>query len=192
MLCSNCGRQDAEVIIKNVTKDGVQSIGLCRDCAREMGLLSPDVPSITISFSMVEPDFIKARKRRSAAKQKRLEQENALVCSECGMMYGQFRETGLLGCPACYEAFRFPLGALLQEQQGAESHWGGTSDIFSEIGAVDTDAAIDDDAQVRVVSDELSRLGSELAAAVECEQYERAAQIRDKMKRIEGETCADV
>ena len=183
MLCSYCGKREVEVLIKQVVNQEVHDLKLCRECAEEMGFISPDIPSITISFSLNEADLQKQKKMMRLQK-KNAEIHDALVCSSCGMEYKEFRQNGILGCPTCYESFRFSLGAYLQRVQGAESHWGGMSDMFSDIkvlkdeqGAVSTISC--DEKQTGI-----KRLELDIADAVLKEDYERAAELRDTLKRL--------
>lgn len=186
MICSNCGKREVEVLIKHVVGQEVNDICLCRVCAQQMGFLSPDMPSITISFSVNEHEAPKIKNRKNTARQRHEEQENALVCPSCGLKYAIFRDSGLLGCPACYEAFRFPLGAHLQETQGAESHWGGMSGMFDDIGVRSSQSSGSS------ANEKIAKIQSELDAAIECEDYETAAILRDMLKRCAMEDGHDI
>jgi protein arginine kinase activator len=177
MVCDNCGKNEVEVLLKQVINNEVRYIHLCRACAEEMGFISSTVPSITISFSISE-DVLKQRKSRKIQPKKK-EAIDALSCPSCGMKFMSFRESCLLGCPACYEAFRFPLGAFLQKTQGAESHWVGTSGMFKDIGLLSEEIT---GAEEKKSGDEsIARLKFELNEAVAREDYERAAQLRDML-----------
>jgi protein arginine kinase activator len=180
MLCDNCGKREVEVLIKQVVNHEVHHLNLCRVCAEEMGFISTEIPSITISFSLVEPDVTKQRRLRRVSAKKKEQFDDTLVCSSCGTKFGEFREEGLLGCPKCYEAFRFPLGAMLQKVQGAESHWDGTSVIFSEIGPSDAEreSAAERDKRRELVEN-IARIRFEMNEAISREDYERAAELRD-------------
>ena len=188
MICSNCGKREVEVLIKQVINQEVHNLNLCRVCAEQMGFISPDTPSITISFSLGDAEPVRTKRKKSSSRQRREELENAMTCSDCGTVYGSFRETGLLGCEKCYEAFRFPLGAYLQETQGAESHWGGMSEMFAEIVPTDDPlvfaarAALEEERNA-----DIDRIRSEIEEAVKCEEYERAAELRDMLKPLLAE-----
>lgn len=186
MLCSNCGKREVEVLIKQVINQEVHNLNLCKECAEELGFISPEVPSITISFSLNEKEMqVPSKSRRNSAKDQRERAYDEMTCAGCGMQYAQFRETGLLGCPTCYEAFRFPLGALLQKEQGAESHWGGSSEMFSDIEIAPNAERLAAEERLRSGREAtLERLRSELSEAVACEEYERAAQLRDEISEM--------
>ena len=95
-------------------------------------------------------------------------------CPTCGTTVPQIRQSSLLGCPDCYDAFDKPIGRLIgQSQYGATHHVGRRP------------AGNDEDVSRR---HETQRLMHELEAAVAAEQYERAAAIRDELaKRSRGE-----
>lgn len=189
MLCSNCGKREVEVLIKQVINQEVHNLNLCRECAEEMGFVSPEAPSITISFSLNEGDAQATQKnKRSNARESKERAYDELTCSTCGLEYGQFRETGVLGCPACYESFRFPLGAYLQKEQGAESHWGGSSEMFSSIEVAPDARQKASEERVRCGREAtLERLMSEMADAISGEEYERAAQLRDRISEMQSD-----
>lgn len=195
MLCSYCGKREVEVLIKQVVNQEAHDLNLCRECAEEMGFISPDVPSITISFSLNETDVQKQKKIMRAQSKKAETMRDALSCPACKMEYREFRVKGLLGCPKCYESFRFPLGAYLQRIQGAESHWGGMSDMFDDIKTLERrnfsahENTLHDERQASI-----KRLREDIADAVSSENYERAAELRDTLKRLlphDGESKHD-
>jgi protein arginine kinase activator len=144
-----------------------------------MGFISRDVPSITISFSLGEPEASEPKKTRRMRLERREAAYDALVCASCGTKYAEFRSSGLLGCPGCYEAFRFPLGARFQREQGAESHWTG-SEVFNDISVVRNITAASEIERLkndRMAS--IDRLRHEIDDAVSREEYERAAELKN-------------
>ena len=183
MICDNCGKNEVEVMIKQVMHQEVKHLNLCRSCAEELGFTSPVMPSITISFSLAD-DSQKQRKVRKVLPRRKDQPSDLLCCSACGTKFSAFREEGLLGCPKCYEEFRVPLGAFLQKTQGSESHW-IASDIFNDIGLVagkeETEAYDTGNAE------DITRLRFEMYEAVAREDYERAAALRDMLAPLMGE-----
>jgi len=96
-----------------------------------------------------------------------------LSCEHCGMGYEEFRKRGVLGCPACYDAFAPALGTLLaRAHEGAEQH----------IGKMPQASGTDMLRQQR-----LMQLRRELDQAVAAEEYEAAAKLRDQVQQIESE-----
>lgn len=93
-------------------------------------------------------------------------------CNTCGLTLAAFRRHGVLGCPDCYHAFERHLEPVIgRAQAGATHHCGHTP--VQEPAHVDRQL-------------HRTRLLKDLNEAVSSEQYERAAQIRDKIKHLEG------
>ena len=46
------------------------------------------------------------------------------ICKSCGTRLSEFYETGMLGCPDCYNAFRTEIISALKKVQGATTHIG--------------------------------------------------------------------
>jgi protein arginine kinase activator len=183
MICEHCGKNEVEILVKQMMDQEVKRLGLCRQCAEDLGFIAPAMPSITISFSLSD-GAPRPRKQRRAQPRKREQTFDSLVCPVCGVKFSSFRDEGLLGCPRCYEEFRVPLGAYLQKTQGAESHW-IASDVFDDIGLVSR--GDENPAAEAPDRDDIARLRRELDEAVSVEDYERAAMLRDILAPLVGE-----
>src|SRR5262249_11329212 len=92
-------------------------------------------------------------------------------CPRCGLLYSSFKETGRLGCSECYTAFQFQLRPLLRRIHGDTRHRGKAP---THAGAAGTGAR------------EIQRLHDDLQRAVEREEFEKAAGIRDEIRRLEN------
>lgn len=104
-----------------------------------------------------------------------LDDESA-TCSNCGITFREFRKQGRLGCPQCYSVFAVELQPLLENIHGESEHTGK----FPKRAP---------DSSVRQY--ELIRLRKELQAAVENEQYEAAAELRDRIASFDASADAD-
>ena len=100
--------------------------------------------------------------------------ESTLKCPGCGLDFGKFKQTGRLGCGDCYETFRPQLDWILDELHGASRHVGCTPDSSLEIANS---------------TSEDERLSNELREAIAIENYERAAELRDRLKQLSPETA---
>jgi protein arginine kinase activator len=92
------------------------------------------------------------------------------VCPRCGLDYGEFAKTGKFGCAACYDTFRPSVRELLRRIHGSEIHRGSRPLVKSSAQPVD----------------DLQTLRELLREAVEKEEYERAAVLRDRIRLREG------
>ena len=97
------------------------------------------------------------------------------TCDVCGMTWSKFKERGLLGCPNDYELFDEELTPLLKRaHEGATHHTGKVPASRGQEGTV------------RTRKPSLTRLRKELERAVESEDYEKAASIRDQIESAGG------
>jgi protein arginine kinase activator len=92
-------------------------------------------------------------------------------CSFCQGTLADFRATGRLGCAHCYEAFEASLRDLLRRVHGNSRHIGRryVAPLPSELPHVSN----------------ATELRDRLKRAIEAEQFELAADIRDKLRGIE-------
>lgn len=93
-----------------------------------------------------------------------------LVCDHCGYSEAEFHKTGRLGCPECYNVFVTPKMEILRKIQDAEVHKGKAPKNQSK----------------RTLRQSVAQLTKDLLDAVELENYERAAQIRDELKALKA------
>ncbi|MFI4892369.1 MAG: UvrB/UvrC motif-containing protein [Phycisphaerales bacterium JB058] len=180
MLCECCGQREAtihEVLIKGGTK---LEKHLCEVCAQEAATPTPSNLPISelISKYMVSPGV------KTPASAAPPESPAPTVCPNCSMSVREFRQHGLLGCPMCYVTFENVLAPLVERaHEGGVCHVGKTPRRALSSGRAHGDVQkLLGDARER--ADRLSALRKQLTDAVEREQYERAAQLRDEMRRV--------
>ena len=93
-----------------------------------------------------------------------------MSCPTCGATLSEFQESGRLGCPACYQIFTDELTALFGRIHGSTEHGGKRpgGEGGQTSGAVSVEV-----------------LRRKLKTAVEGEEFEEAALLRDKIKDAE-------
>ena len=114
------------------------------------------------------------------AKQLKLEQTadqlaklDKKTCPVCGISFAEFRQAGRLGCSYDYVCFQEDLEPLLLNIHGAKQHRGKRPS--RNTGSPDK-------------QHELIQLRREMREAVSKEEYEKAGEIRDKIRAIEDES----
>ena len=85
-------------------------------------------------------------------------------CPSCGTTLDFYENNGRFACSECYNAFSDSLDVMLKKMQGSNRHKGDMSSAPSEIDS----------------------LKSKLKQAIEIENFEEAARLRDEIKRLEG------
>lgn len=164
MLCESCQKKPATVHLTDVTNNAKQELHLCEDCAQAQG--------VTIKSHMYKETAYPELLSQLVESQTEIPTgDRDLACPRCRMTYRKFRATGKLGCPHDYVVFKKPLMSLLEKIHGKVQHSGK---IPSRAG----------DQMAR--QKELRSLRSELEKAVRSEAYETAAEIRDKIYKLEG------
>jgi protein arginine kinase activator len=98
------------------------------------------------------------------------ETEKEVVCPECGFTLDQFRKEGVLGCPGDYEVFKDSLEPLLEK-----AHSGKTR----HVGKLPSKMPADEVSKVKIAN-----MKQDLQRAVETEDYETAARLRDQINQL--------
>lgn len=160
MLCESCKERDAIVQHIQVTPTGVKNVHLCEKCAKEKGVET----TITLQQHPLG-DLVQAVQQASAAT------SDAASCTFCGYTQRDFRMTGRLGCAHCYEALENSLRALLRQLHGNSKHVG----VRYTAPQVQMESSVD---SIHDLEDKLRR-------AVASEQFELAAELRDRIRVIE-------
>lgn len=166
MLCQMCGKNPASVHFTEIHDNKMSEIHVCARCAEEKGMQPPaqehkfEIADLlaTMVDEMTHTDE---------------ERVGHVQCPRCGLLYSQFKETGRLGCAECYAAFQFQLRPLLRRIHG-DTHHRGKRPVRGAGGAG------------AARSREIQRLHDELQRAVEREDFEQAASVRDHIRQLEA------
>jgi protein arginine kinase activator len=160
MKCHHCDSQ-ATVHLTQIINGQMHKMDLCEACAQEKGVTNPDNLSIGNLL-----DENPAKVDASTA---------SMTCESCGTTHQDFKKGGRLGCEACYHVFRPVLEPLLDGMHAGVKHLG-------KVPSRSVKKKSDDD------SEEL--LSKELKKAVEEENYEKAAKLRDRLKKLQTKSSA--
>jgi protein arginine kinase activator len=167
MTCERCGSRTATVRYAEVVDGTVTTRHLCSECASERGVtgsLTPlSGPLVNILMGLLEGGGEAGTAGAGP------------TCPRCGLAYAEFRRVGRLGCGTCYETFGAQLLPLLRRIHGSAEHLGCSP---SEISG--------DHLRRR----EITELKGELTRAVQTEDYERAAELRDTIRARECELAS--
>lgn len=187
-----CDRCDNEATVHEVTIRNAKKVErhLCENCAREQGI---DAQSQAQLGELITK-YVMAQGQGKVAAPKARE---GLACPACHLSFAEFRKTGLLGCAECYKAFEAKLAPLLERAHGGASHHVGKVPRRALGSGRPGGSATARSAALAAASDRAQRLAllrKQLEDAVSAEQYERAAKIRDdlrRMGRVDGEPAPE-
>ena len=164
MLCQNCKTNAATVFYKETVNGRTTEYTLCPACAAKLKLNTPfggsaeDDPLTSLFAGMLGHS-------RAVREEKR--------CPVCGAGFKELAARGKMGCPACYEAFADELAPTIRQLHGSVSSRGRAPRRFGE---------------KRQREQELLRLRGELKAAIDTPEFEKAAELRDRIRALEGGT----
>jgi protein arginine kinase activator len=162
MKCDACGLRDALIHVRQMQKNGLQELHLCEECAQERGFIREEDSEMSVGDLLA--GLLEGAASPSGA-------DAPASCPRCGLAAAEFRKRGRAGCADCYEAFSADVRRILAQMAPRPRH----------AGKLPREAA-------QPVADGESRdeLAAELRAAVEGEDYERAAQLRDRIRDLDG------
>lgn len=179
MLCQNCNQNAATMHFKQTINGQTKEMHLCPACAHKMGVEQSFQQSLEHSLSSFgswfaeDPFFSHPFGMLSQPFAQTAQIGSGRRCKTCGMTESELQRTGRAGCADCYGLFEDILTPYIRKLQGATAH----------VGPAPTPQA--DTQQDPTIS-----LRSKLEQAVQQENYEEAARLRDEIRRLEGENHA--
>jgi protein arginine kinase activator len=161
MLCDICKHNEATIFYKEIVNDKQTELHLCEACAQKKGvsLISPLSISDLLG-GLVESEAL-------------LTEGVELRCNACGLAYTNFCERGRFGCSECYRAFSKKLPGIFRKIHGSVQHTGK-----EPMGGLTAHSKM---------KRQITQLRQELQAAIKAEEFEKAAELRDKIKMLEKE-----
>ncbi len=163
MFCENCRKEEAKVTFKEMVGSEMTELHLCETCAKRKGLWEI-LSKIQKTATSLVTGLVGGADQKPAA-------EDNLQCPQCHLTYGNFKKSARLGCSKCYEAFAKELIPLMRRIHGSTSHVGKLP------------SSLDKMPQARR---EVKRLRDALRQAIAQEEFEKAALLRDELKKVES------
>lgn len=160
MKCQLC-KKPATVHLTDIVNGQKTETHLCQECAEKQQLVKQQELNLPAILQTLIGHHVGAQ----------TDELSRLKCPTCGIKYMEFRAQGRLGCPHDYDVFRAALEPLLRRIHRAIRHVGKTPAHFESRGGQHAETA---------------SLRRELHKAVESENYEEAARIRDLLREKEA------
>lgn len=165
MLCMKCKKNEAAFYYKQNINGKVSETALCEQCAGELGY---DMMAASLSFNPFAGLF--GLSAPALAAQRRAEPVKR--CPLCGSEFADLVRCGKIGCAKCYEVFAAELEPTFGRLHGKLTHTGRAPKGH------------------KIKTERVSRenkLREELKQAIEEQNFEHAAALRDKLKAFEAE-----
>ncbi|MBI4355702.1 MAG: UvrB/UvrC motif-containing protein [Candidatus Omnitrophica bacterium] len=161
MTCDVCKQGQATVHLTEIVDDQMTELHLCEECASQKGA------QMESHFGLADllaglADFGKQLETEEVAGQK---------CANCALTFEDFRKVGRLGCSECYTTFHRSLATLLKRIHGSTHHLGKSPMKTAT--------------RTPKVKSELVELKRKLQEAIDVEEFETAARLRDQIRELE-------
>lgn len=167
MKCQKCGSNNANTHIKTVINGEFIEYDLCSECAKKMGYtnifgnMEDEFSSLLGSF------FGNAIPARTQAAR----------CEFCGSTYSDITKSGHVGCAKCYEVFGDLLMPSIRRIHGNTTHCGKNSGLYKDNTKKSSELTKEE---------KIKQLKAELDKAVAEQNFEHAAELRDKIRETEA------
>ena len=162
MICECCHEADATIHLTQVIEGEVKKLNLCQECAQKNGIdLNSPISITDVLLGLGSQAGIK--------KGPSMASELDLSCSRCQMTRAEFKTNARLGCPECYNSFMGELNALMQAMHHSRQH----------VGKIPARQGV----EARITA-QIASLQKDIETAIAKEEYEMAANLRDKIRAL--------
>ncbi|NLG92980.1 MAG: hypothetical protein GX485_05440 [Clostridiales bacterium] len=159
MLCESCGKNPVVTHVKRIINGKLTEYLLCAECAQRLGYGNL-LTELGGNYGSLLGEFFGE-----------FERTDLVRCECCGASFNDIVRSGKVGCAECYRTFYDRLIPLIQRVHGNTKHRGkmpGGSMIKTP------------------PQEQLSLMRRELREAIRTENFEQAANLRDRIKELEG------
>lgn len=171
MLCSKCHKREAKVYYTEISNGEKKEQFLCEECAAEYTSFPNQSKSGEMTIGGLLSSIISNYYKGGLTKLD--EEQLKLQCPTCHMTYEQLMREGKFGCADCYEIFKDVMDKGIRQIQGAEKHTGKCPAEYKKKEVTE---------ELKLT--QIDKLSIELQAAIQREEYEEAARLRDEIKAL--------
>lgn len=177
MLCDRCQKRDAKILYTEIINGIKKEQHLCEECATDYTSFQMEKPLLNSELTL--GDLLSTLLDTYSSVDKKMSGEPlpSITCKHCGITYDEFIQKGRFGCTHCYQDFHEQLGKTFKGIQGSDIHIGKRPKDFVA-------ASLD---RVAIGFTEIEKFALKLQEAIEKEEFEEAARLRDLIKQMKKE-----
>jgi protein arginine kinase activator len=183
MLCDRCQKKDAKILYTEIINGVKKEQHLCEECATDYTSFQMEKPLLNSELTLNDLLSTLLEAYNTGGEKEQGETKSDIVCDQCNTTYEEFLQKGRFGCSHCYQSFNADgqLGRTLKGIQGAEVHTGKRP---KGLVTASTDRRFKD-------FSEAEKLSLKLQEAIEKEEFEEAARLRDLIKQMKKEEASN-
>lgn len=161
MLCQSCGKNQANTHIKRIINGKLTEYKLCEQCAAKLGY-SNIFDGFGFDFNSLLGSFFENDKQQI------LNLSNKR-CEFCGSSFDDISNSGKVGCAKCYDVFLDQLMPSIKRIHGNTKHAGKFAS---------------DSGKENILLNKIKSLREQMKIAISKQEFEKAAEIRDEIKKL--------
>ena len=171
MECSECKKRPASLYFTQIINGKKREIHVCETCAKQKGYMAYGDESYSLHDLLKGLFNFNSSQLEMQQKQHLFKQEEEIHCSKCNLSFKDFKRIGKFGCAQCYDTFVSKLDSIFRRVHSGNTRHSGK--IPKRKGGI------------LHKKKELEEYRKELQQLIEREEFEQAAIVRDKIKRLE-------
>lgn len=185
MLCERCKIREANIQYTEVINGVKTEHNFCAQCAKELdfghysAIFDRDFPLGKLLSGLLGAE-------EPSQKENRYQQ---IVCPTCGISYEEFAKNSCFGCGDCYSMFDVLIHDNIKQLQGSDCHK-GKKPVYQS-NPLPEDMLKESPAEQGTMEDEIRAWDIKLKQALKQEEYEIAAQCRDRIRELKGRNKTD-
>ena len=160
MVCESCGKNPVTMCVKTIINGELTEYSLCAECAQKLGYGNM-LTGLGRNFSSLLGGFFGDADPT---------EEETVHCKCCGSSFDDIARSGKVGCAECYHTFYDRLIPLIHRIHGNTKHRGKVPGDVPQV----------------LPNNQLSLMRNELREAINSENFEQAAALRDRIRELEG------
>lgn len=169
MECSECKKRPANLYFTQIINGKKREIHVCEVCAKQKGYMAYGEESYSLH------DLLKGlfdfNSPQIGMQSEQLFKQEEVHCPKCNLSFRDFQRIGKFGCAQCYNTFVAKLDSIFRRVHSGNTVHNGK--IPKRKGGI------------LHQKKELEEYRKELQYLIEREEFEQAAIVRDKIKRLE-------
>lgn len=177
MKCAICGKNSADIHIKEVIGSDCYTLDICKECADANRILELYIELGVSHYDDIKKLNFNQTTLSKVKTRKSVKFDTNVVCKKCGYSLEEFLDVHTLSCPLCYKYFRTYLINSIKKIHNETKY----------IGKVP-------ERKISIIykQNKKKELEKHLNTLIEEESYEEASKVRDEIIKLEREISSSV